>query len=165
MQSSVRSSVSLCVTATALMAGSVGAIVGCSVCGFLLCGRLETPRMIFASLVLAAFCLLLVRNNHAPLLHSVYLLQPTSYSYPTYPVQACSIQLEFHGTVFRVTSSRGCHEDATRITGPVELQLTAANGTGQGIIYYISRTRSTKKTERKTEGQNRQNISKYTDNG
>ena len=32
------------------------------------------------------------------------------------------------------------------------------------IIYYISRTRSTKKTERKTEGQNRQNISKYTDN-
>jgi len=33
------------------------------------------------------------------------------------------------------------------------------------IIYYISRTRSTKKIERKTEGQNRQNISKYTDNG
>jgi len=32
------------------------------------------------------------------------------------------------------------------------------------FIYYITRTRSTKKTERKTEGQNRQNISKYTDN-
>jgi len=29
------------------------------------------------------------------------------------------------------------------------------------IIYYISRTRSTKKIERKTEGQNRQNVCSY----
>jgi len=55
-----QSCVVLC-TGTVFIAVNVGILIGCSVCGLLLC-RLAPSRLTLASLIVAAFCLLVVRN-------------------------------------------------------------------------------------------------------
>ena len=71
---------SFCAAGTVFIAVCVGVLIGCSACGFLLC-RLQRPSKItVVSFILAAFCLLIVRNNyHYHILFACYD-QPFKYS-------------------------------------------------------------------------------------
>ena len=96
--------------------------------------------LFFSTHAFFALAILFVSHFPLPHFHSLPLI-----------VVCRSIKLKFHGTVFRVTfswvvtSSRGCHEDATRETASWNIRISFRNKMWRGKISRSSMWRSCRK--------------------